>query len=330
MPAATTPGRGRPAARSGPGRAARPAGPAAASFPAIGTTALVLVTDPARLPGAEAALKADLAALDAACSRFRADSEIERLATGRWQSVGPLLGDALDAALAAADRSGGLVDPTVGSAVAALGYDRDFADVPAEDPRPATPPRPAPGWWRIRRDPAAGTVLVPHGVRLDLGSTAKAFAADRAAGRIARECGCGVLVSLGGDLAVAGPPPDGGWLVRVGEDHTRGHDLDPVVTVRSGGLATSSVSRRAWRRGGRTRHHIVDPRTGDTPDPVWRAVSVAAGSCLHANTAATAAVVLGAGAPDWLAGLGLPARLVGFDGGVVAVGGWPTGPEAVR
>ncbi|MEH1130009.1 FAD:protein FMN transferase [Micromonospora sp. CPCC 206061] len=315
--------------------------PARATFPALGTTAVLLVTDEAALPEAERLLRDELEAVDAAYSRFRPDSEIMRLPHGRAAPVSPLLAGALRAALRAADATDGLVDPTVGQALVDLGYDRDFAKItPSGD---GFTPKPAPGWWRVRME--GDSVIVPHGVLLDLGSTGKAYAADRAAAAIFEALGCGVLVSLGGDLATAGPAPgpaapgpsgaptksprgasEGGgrWLVSVGDDHQNAGPGDPVVSVRSGGLATSSVTRRAWRRGGRPVHHIVDPRTGDVPAAVWRTVTVAARSCVDANAAATAAVVRGDGAEAWLRGLALPARLVGHDGRVVAVAGWGT------
>jgi thiamine biosynthesis lipoprotein len=296
-----------------------------ATFPALGTTAVLLVTEATALPEAQRLLAADLDALDLACSRFRADSEVRRLPAGRPAQVSPLLREALHAALCTAEATGGLVDPTVGEAMARLGYDRDFAEVPADGP--AVPPGTrAPGWWRVRLHD--DRVVVPHGVSLDLGASAKAFAADRSAARIASACGCGVLVSLGGDLAVAGPAPHGGWLVSVGDDHRRDDPGDPVVAISSGGLATSTTVCRAWRRGGRTIHHIVDPRSGEVPEPVWRTVSVAAASCLAANAASTAAIVLGSDAPQWLAERRLPTRLVGMDGRVSAVAGWPE-PEPV-
>jgi thiamine biosynthesis lipoprotein len=296
-----------------------------ATFPALGTTAVLLVTEASALAQAQLLLAAELDALDLACSRFRADSEVRRLPAGRPTSVSPLLRDALDAALWTAEATGGLVDLTVGDAVARLGYDRDFAQIPADGPE-APAGLPAPGWWRVRL--AGDQVVVPAGVCLDLGASAKAFAADRAAARIATDCGCGVLVSLGGDLAVAGPAPEGGWLVSVGDDHRRADPGDPVVAVAAGGLATSSVACRTWRRGGRAVHHIVDPRTGELPEPVWRTVSVAAGSCLSANAASTAAVVLGRDAPEWLRARRLPARLVDMAGRISVVAGWPE-PELV-
>jgi FAD:protein FMN transferase len=302
--------------------------PARVTFPALGSTAVLLVTDDAALPEAERMLRADLAAVDAACSRFRPDSEIMRLArhAGRAAPVSPLLAGALAAALRAARATDGLVDPTVGQAVVDLGYDSDFATLDPDRSDPVRP-HPAPGWWRITVDIDAGRVLIPRGVLVDLGATAKAYAADLAAAHIAGlgggTGGLGVLVSLGGDLATAGLSPEGGWLVGVGDDHRAAAPGDPVVTVHSGALATSSTTQRTWRRAGRTVHHIVDPRTGDVPAPVWRTASVAAASCVDANAAATAAIVRGHCAPAWLARLGLAARLVDHQGEAVTVAGWP-------
>lgn len=280
-----------------------------ASFPAIGTTATVLVTEPCALDEAVALLRADLDALDLACSRFRPDSEIRRAETGRSTQLSPLLATHLDAALQAAALTDGRVDPTVGSCLDGLGYDRDLASVTDGPAQPV----PAPGWWRLLRH--QDTVVVPRGIRVDLGSTAKALAADHAATRIAAHIGTGVLVNLGGDLAVCGPVPAGGWLVAI-------EDGGSVIALRDGGLATSGTTRRRWHRDGLDRHHVVDPRTGLPTAGPWRTVSVAAASCLDANTAATAALVRGADAADWLAGLALPARLVDTTGRVVTVGGW--------
>jgi thiamine biosynthesis lipoprotein len=184
-----------------------------------------------------------------------------------------------------------------------------------------------PGWRSVRVDPVAGQLTVPAGVQLDLGATVKGWAADRSAARIAGELGCGVLVSLGGDTAVAGEPPEGGWRIRV-QDRTALPGEPPggpsqVVTIRDGGLATSSTAARRWRRGGDVLHHILDPRTARPAAPVWRTVSVAAASCADANTAATAAIIRGRQAVGWLTGLRLPARLVALDGTVRTLSDWP-------
>lgn len=296
---------------------------------AIGTSIRVVVTDPTRLDSARAILAEDVADLDAACSRFRVDSELIRLeaSAGKPTAVSPLLVGAISAAMRGARLTGGDVDPTLGRAMETLGYDRDFGSVPADGGALRITVCHVPRWRQIELDEQACLLTVPSGVRLDLGATAKAWAADRSAERIARELSCGVLVSLGGDIAVAGEQPPGGWSIRV-QDVT-GDPLTPaegpagVIAIRAGGLATSSTSARRWQRGGDLMHHILDPRTGRPAASEWRTVSVAAASALDANIASTAAIIRGSRATGWLARLGLPARLVAVDGSVTTIDGWP-------
>ena len=291
---------------------------------AIGTTAVVVVRGPAVLE-AERLLAAELDAIDRTCSRFRPDSELMRAndAAGRPTAISELLTEAVGVALRAAEQTDGAVDPTVAPALVALGYDRDFAAMEvdaAQDVRGV----PAAGWRSVALDARRRILRMSPRCRLDLGATAKALAADRAARAIAARTGSPTLVDLGGDVATAGPAPAGGWVVRVTDDHRAGPDADgQSVTVRGGAMATSSTAVRRWRRGGRAVHHIVDPATGEPAAPIWRTVSVAAASCVDANTASTAAIVRGAAAPQWLESLGLPARLVAPDGSVVRVGDWP-------
>jgi FAD:protein FMN transferase len=300
--------------------------PAEVVFPALGTTAALLVTDPRALPAAEAVLRAELADVDLTCSRFRQDSELTRvnLTAGIPTTVSARFAEALQAALRAARVTDGAVDPTIGRAVTALGYDRTFASLPPYDVRPLPPAQPAPGWHRIVFDPRTRRLRLPPHTHLDLGATAKALAADRAAHHAAAATGCGVLVSLGGDLAVAGPAPDGGWRIALADDHARPTtDYGPAVAVTGGALATSGIRVRTWRRAGRILHHIVDPATGEPAAPLWHTVTVAAATCVDANTASTAAIVLGDTAVDWLRRTALPARLVALDGRVVRLGDWP-------
>jgi len=300
-----------------------------ADWNAIGTTIRLVVTDGTQLGAAREMLTDDLAALDATCSRFRADSELMRLdaSAGQPTMVSPLLAGAIRAALRGALLTDGDVDPTVGRAMESIGYDRDFASVPAQGGALRVTVRHVPQWRQIKLDAAAGLLTVPVGVRLDLGATAKAWAADRSAERIARELSCGVLVSLGGDIAVAGEVPPGGWSIRVqdvtGDPITPAEGPTGVIAIRAGGLATSSTSARRWQRGGDLMHHILDPRTGRPADSDWRTVTVAAGSALDANIASTAAIIRGKSTTGWLAKLGLPARLVAVDGSVTTLAGWP-------
>lgn len=296
-----------------------PVGTDTAQWTVWGTVARIVVTDPARLAEATALVKAELAAVDEACSRFRDDSELRYAcrAGGRPVTVSPLLADLVAAALRAAAETGGDVDPTVGAALCGLGYDRDFAAITGRRVAPAVRVFDSPDWRSVRL--RGRELTVPGGVLLDLGATAKAVAADRAAALVAVRLGTGVLVALGGDIATAGPAPEGGWRVLV-ED--RPGDPSCLVKLPAGAaLATSSTAGRTWGRPGELLHHIVDPRSGRPAPVVWRTVSVAAYSCLRANTLSTAAIVRGPGAVDLLGSV--PSRLVTPDLDVLRLGGWP-------
>ena len=274
-----------------------------------------------------ALLRLQLAQLDEACSRFKTASELSlaQRSGGKPVRVSELLAELVQASLDVAQLTDGAVDPTVGNAVICLGYDRDFDALPALGPALGDAPSvPAPGWSCVDLDRANRLLRIPEGVRLDLGSSAKAFAADRAARDIAADLGTGVLVNLGGDIAVAGPPPPDGWCVGISMsawDHQE--QTQATVCIRSGGLASSGTTVRAWRRGERRLNHIVDPRTGDVADEYWQLATVAADSCLVANAASTAIIVKGHGAAQLLSEMALPARLVRNDGEVFVLNGWP-------
>lgn len=304
-----------------------------ASFRAISTTNTILTTDPRAAGPAERIARDYLAELDVAVSRFRPDSEVSllaaRAATGPASAfVSPIFADHLETALRLARVTGGLVDPTVGSAVVASGYDADIEAVrgrrlPTADTRRAA----VPGWRAIRFSGATRRVAVPRGTLLDLGATAKAYAADVLAARLLAELPGGFLVDLGGDIAVAGPTPSAGWQIGV-EDAT-GRVLQVVASTATA-VATSSTRLRRWSSTTGERHHIIDPRTGLTAPATWAQVSCAAGTAAEANAAATAAIVLGPGAPSWLEAQGVAARLDGRDGTVVTTAGWPVQDLAQR
>jgi thiamine biosynthesis lipoprotein len=293
---------------------------------ALGTGVTVLTTDPREIAAAAMEVRKELQAVDEACSRFRPDSELEvaNRSSGHRVAVGPLLAEAIGVALRAAAITGGAVDPTVGEAMQVVGYDRDFSQVESSL-EPVVNVARASGWTCVSFDRRWGTLQVPAGIQLDLGATAKALAADRAAARSQLATGCGVLLSLGGDIATAGAAPPGGWRVRVTDWHGAGPDA-PGQTVRidSGGLATSSTTVRRWSRGGREMHHILDPATGLPAEVVWKTATAVAATCVDANIATTASIVKGAGALEWLVQQGLPARLVRPDGSVTVIGGWPS------
>ena len=254
--------------------------------------------------GDPAAVAAVFARWEGAFSRFLHDSELSRVnASPAWMlHVSPLFARALRVALEAAADTDGLVDPTLGAALEAAGYDRDFSLL-RDDGAPAGAAVPSRlGEVRLDRQ----ILRRPPGLQLDLNGVVKALAVDEAAAGLSS----GGFVSAGGDLAARGPVDvglPGGAAVRV---------------VR-GGLATSGVVSRRWRRGGEEQHHLLDPRTGrPCRNSPWEQVTVSGASCVAADVAAKAAFLLGADGPAWLDELGMAARFVARDGDVVLNSAW--------
>jgi FAD:protein FMN transferase len=301
-----------------------------AEFRALGTGARVLTAHESGLDTAVTVVERELARIDQACSRFRDDSELSQLnrRSGNWVAVSPLLMTAIDAAVRACRMTDGAVDPTMGRAMRILGYDRTFANLRDEGPINLIV-QPSGGDGVIEIDRAAHQVRVRGGHELDLGATAKALAADLCARAAFEAARGGVLVSLGGDIAIAGPAPADGWSILVAEDHAAPLDSrGEVIALKSGAIATSTTTLRRWRQGGIDRHHILDPATGAPAREHWRTASVVAATCVDANAAATAAIVWGEAAADWLEAHRLPARLVAADGSISRLAGWPAGNEA--
>lgn len=294
-------------------------------FRALGTYVHLSVTG--HLGRAVELSEAVLAEIDSSCSRFRADSDLSRAnaRAGRWTEVGPLLAAAVSVAVDAARDSDGLVDPCLGRQLIEVGYDADLSVVLTRGHARVLPPVSArPDAWReVRVDPE-GAVLVPAGVQLDLGATAKAWAADLLAVALVDAVGGDALVSLGGDIRIAGPGRRDWPVLLTERPDGVGDELTPEeITLDGGGLATSSTLVRRWVAGGLAQHHLLDPRTGRAVPPYWRTVTATGPTCVAANVATTAAIVLGPDAERWLTSRGVDARLVHADGGVHRTGRWP-------
>ncbi|MEV8183786.1 FAD:protein FMN transferase [Specibacter sp. NPDC078692] len=299
---------------------------AISSWSVWGLEASIAVENPALIAEAGRLVRGVVAQVDDACSRFRPDSELMRLQPelAAGVDVSPLLAALVQSALDAARWTDGDVDPTLGRDLVALGYDRDIARVRLDPAGAVTtvcvPQRRTPGWRLV--DLKGQTLAVPRNLRLDLGATAKAVAADRAVSLVFGELGCGILVSLGGDIATAGPAPEGGWQVLVQDLPT-----DPWQQVALGAgqaMATSSTQKRRWKHEGQDMHHILDPRWGLPAETVWRSVTVAAPSCLLANAYSTAGIVRGFAAVSWFEQEGIAGRFVDQQGRTVATGSWPS------
>lgn len=290
------------------------------SFAALGTT-IEVGTQPWKRE-ALSLVRQVMVDIDEGCSRFRSDSDLTRVNTnpGRWVPVGPVLIAAVNVAVEASDSTDGLVNPCLGRTLRSLGYDADLGEVLE---RPGTgvstavhtvPRRDA--WREVEIDPA-GAIRIPADVELDLGATGKAFAADLAALTVNDQLGIDVAVSAGGDVRIvntSGEP----WPIDIAErPEESAHDR---VTMVEGGIATSSTTRRRWTQAGIVRHHLIDPRTGQPCSGPWRTVTASGPTATAANTAATAAIVLGDDAVAWLSERGIWGRLVDHSGSVTVVG----------
>jgi thiamine biosynthesis lipoprotein len=249
------------------------------------------------------AVEALFAERDRVFSRFRPDSELSRVnrSAGRFVAVSPLFAQTLAVALHAARETDGLVDPTLGAALEAAGYDRDFASL-APLPEPPGPGRP--GAWRSILLIGCH-VGVPHGLRLDLNGVVKSLAVDDALDLVS---GPG-FVSAGGDVAgsdeLTVALPDG-----------------ESVLLERGALATSSSAKRRWLRDGRLQHHLIDAQTGRPSTSPWEQVTACGVSCLAADIAAKAGFLLGNEGPVWLDRRRIPARFLASDGSVTANESW--------
>jgi thiamine biosynthesis lipoprotein len=239
---------------------------------------------------------------DRAFSRFQPSSELNRVnrSNGNTVRVSRAFAEMLALAYEALCETGGLVDPTLGAAIEAAGYDADFAAI-EDDPRP---PGSIPVEARAVRVNGTSVVL-PKGVRLDLNGVVKGRTVDDALALL----GGDGFVSAGGDLATRGATVVG--LPRGG-----------TVRLVRGALATSGTDRRRWLRGGRVQHHLIDPRTGAPSSSPWEQVTVCALSCVGADIAAKAAFLLGPAGPAWLDARGLPGRFVTAAGDVLPNLAW--------
>lgn len=299
-----------------------PAGMARSQFRAMGTTIEVLL--PASdLKRGEKLVKALFADWEQRLSRFLPESELSRLnrMAGTPIIASRLLYTVLDRALAAAEMTDGMYDPTLLYQLMQVGYDRTFDEVQAKQPDGGYAPRRGGRWRKIERIPALRMVTLPEGVGVDFGGIAKGMAVDAALEQLRIEGIQPALVNAGGDLAVLGvPAQEGQWPLEV-----QGKNCSWVIPFIRGALATSGVDRRRWMQGSQVRHHLLDPRTGlPAQNGLW-SVTVATDRCEQAEVAAKVAFLLGKEKGiEFLDKHHIAGLLVQEDGTRTAVGSWPT------
>jgi thiamine biosynthesis lipoprotein len=253
--------------------------------------------------------------LEARWSRFLETSEITALNrhAGQPVLVSPDTIELIYKSIEAWRLTGGRFDPTIAAAIAAHGYDRDFAEV-ATIVASVAPHGPAPGLRAIRVDPVVNAVTLPAGVSFDPGGIGKGLAADVTARMLVDEGAGGALVNLGGDLRAIGQPPTAeGWVVSV--PHPSAPDDELLhVALAEGAIATSSRLHRRWLTTDGEAHHLIDPATGRPAETEVVAVTVVAAEAWWAESLTKALFLSG---PDGLEGLeGAHALVVTFDGTV--------------
>lgn len=235
-------------------------------------------------------------------SRFNSESELSRL-NGCQQAqfkASPILIDAVEVALLAAEATGGLYDPTILEQLELAGYDRSFEKLAGKlEPGQVAPsaPRSLPFSRRsftfrsIQVDRARSAINKPVGLRLDLGGMGKGWTVDRAADRLQ---GLGpFLVNAGGDIfAYHSPAGQQGWQIDLV------HPLKPDLSIarlylHHRALATSTIAKRRWQQAGQLKHHLIDPRTGQPAQTEALSVSVIADRTVMAEIYAKVTLILG-------------------------------------
>ena len=272
-------------------KAMRPQQRASVETPLMGTRCHLVLLGPSAPPVDQ--LVSQLEALEAMWSRFRPGAELSRLGAGNGRPtlVSHPTSMLLERCVWAWRRTGGLFDPTVLSAVRAAGYDRSFDELPQVSVLDAVAP--PPGCDGIEVDTRVDLVRLPLGVGIDPGGIGKGLAADMVASAAVDLGADGAMVSIGGDLRVAGAAPAEGWEIEL--DH---HVVAPArINVLDGAVATSSTLRRRWTTTDGPAHHVIDPRTGRPSQGAVVACSVVAAEAWWAEAVATALLV-GWGDPD--------------------------------
>lgn len=229
--------------------------------------------------------------LESTLSRFIPDSELNLLlgCTERWVDVSPDLFSALRWASRLYGETAGRFDPTIRTALEALGYDRTFREIePSFAPLPTGP---APGFGGVQLDAKRPAVWVPAGLKIDLGGVGKGLAADIVIRDLMKAGATAAYVSFGGDIQAAGEPPEGGWDVPL--MHPITNEPIAVHNLTEGALVMSTVAIRRWTIDDRQLHHIIDPHTGQPTSGEVIAVAVATRSAARAEGLAKAAIVAG-------------------------------------
>ncbi|HUH98191.1 MAG TPA: FAD:protein FMN transferase [Anaerolineales bacterium] len=267
-------------------------------FRAMSTDVLVAGQGPLAQDGMRAA-RAYIEAGERRFSRFQPESELSRLnrSAGRWFTASVEMVQLLQKALYFHGLTGGVFDPSVLPDLIRLGYDRSIDEIrarPGMVPAAASAREPRPGLDEMELDEGSRRVRLPKGLQLDFGGIAKGWIVDGAAALLGRYCDA-CAVNAGGDMRFIGHAPLGlGWPVELEDPRDASHSI-ARLTLSDGAVATSSVAKRSWKQGGSTRHHLIDPRTGEPARSEWLCATAIAADAVTAEVYAKA-LLIGPGA----------------------------------
>jgi FAD:protein FMN transferase len=242
-----------------------------------------------------AAAQRFIAASEARLTRFTDSSELAHLnaSTGQPFQASPELFDVVRQARGFAADTCGLFDPAILNALEAAGYDRSMDDIRTNGAGPLRGvTAPASTWRDIHLDERTATILLPAGMRLDLGGIAKGWIAERAA-HILADFTTACAVNAGGDMFASGVPRgELAWQVAL-EDPRNPERTLAILRLGPGALATSSTTRRRWQQDGQWQHHLIDPRRGAPAQTDWLSVTAIAAHATEAEVFAKALLIAG-------------------------------------
>ncbi|MBV9049450.1 MAG: FAD:protein FMN transferase [Solirubrobacterales bacterium] len=279
------------------------------TFACFGSQCTVIVSDHREGQASAAVIRARQRLLEwhSQFSRFEPASELSRLNADPRETVpvSPLLRRIVEVGVLAAQRTGGLVDPTLATEIERAGYTRHLAadGVPLELGLALAPPRaraaadPAARWRQVIVNRAASTITRPSAVKIDVGGIAKGVFADELAAGLS---GYGAFaIDCAGDIRLGGSD---GTSRELYVESPFDDSILNTFTLASRGAATSGIGKRSWLTGDRRpAHHLLDPATGEPAFTGVVQVTALAPSAAEAEVLAKAALLSGPqGAPEWL------------------------------
>jgi FAD:protein FMN transferase len=232
-------------------------------------------------------------------SRFLPASELTALnrSAGDWHEISKDLMEMLQLSMKYYFETQGIFDPSILTELKWIGYDRSMDVIRADgviSRSHASKRTSRPAFHEIRFDVAGSRICLPYGMEIDLGGIAKGWIVKKAAELLntyVQVC----AVSAGGDMLFIGRPSDGtDWDIFL-EDPRDPSTMISQLHVGSGAVATSSVMKRTWRQGVNERHHLIDPRTGESADTDWLSVTVISPDVITAEVYAKAILIGGEG-----------------------------------